>query len=948
MKGIFSKVLYVALTAVVATGLASTAYAAQVTKTELKCASSLGKAMTKVSKTAFKGIAKCRDADISGKSIGACPDAKTAGKITKAIAKAASSGEKSCGSTCSVSGTPCVSDSTCPPLGNTHELCKGGGKVFAQTALNYPGPFCESELGHAIDTGTDMGQCVGDLTSGVSDAMVSLVYGSIDNSASLDKDTSKCLGTIAKSAAKLMGTIAKGIVKCRGDILSEKLVGVPSDCTSIDTKLVDKTAKAVSKLESGIAKKCTDAQILSLDLCGSGVGATLNLADAQACITAAVKEITDSAEQASDRSYSSRSFVEAAYPPAASCGDNIVNQIRHDFLQIGEECDGSDDSACPGECMPPGDVFACTCGDIARSRTFTNGFTADLDSGWNGSSHNGGTSNNAGYMLRRINCDCDALTECTCTGTSVDSLCDVEGYQKPVCSYDPNGSENCDQKNTVNQNNINEDADCRVCDAFTSNVGSFCQNDGDCDSQCYDGLGAATGLCDRQSDCGAGETCRGQCDLTPYCVKIHNGDPLPISRGGSTPVCVRSEFRADVSGTSDLSNGSSESFVSLFSKVHIAGGGFGQGTQKPCPTCGGFCDSGARQYLPCEGSCSVTTATSCRFDTDCPGGESCTSATNDCGAGVTCNLGLVCSGGPNNGLACIASAATTFFGVTSNDCPPDTANNASGAGLEINFNPATTGSVAMAASLPCEAPGFENYDCPCPGDGGVPPEPNSCNYGCNAGAELGTGCSTATGGKGEATVCVGGSSPPLTACDDDGDCPGGTCSGNPTHCLGDAATDLLPCVDSSTCGSGSCEDACPSGRCVPLCSPGDTVVGGRDLAVEGECAAGPLTFLCDGKTFLPCAAADSGTQRGCEAGINGVLGDADDIPGAGICTEEPKACFQYPVAATGTPDGTNPSTVSAYCIGSTSSSAVNGSAGLGGPGRLRTDQNTQCNTTTIP
>ena len=71
-------------------------------------------------------------------------------------------------------------------------------------------------------------------------------------------------------------------------------------------------------------------------------------------------------------------------------------------------------------------------------------------------------------------------------------------------------------------------------------------------------------------------------------------------------------------------------------------------------------------------------------------------------------------------------------------------------------------------------------------------------------------------------------------------------------------------------------------------------------------------------------------------------------PVGGHCTVEPKACFQYPVTAIGTPDGTNPSAVSSYCIGSTSSSAVNGSAGLGGPGRLRTDQNNQCNYTSLP
>jgi len=36
------------------------------------------------------------------------------------------------------------------------------------------------------------------------------------------------------------------------------------------------------------------------------------------------------------------------------CGDNSVNQP-------GEECDGTDDAACPGLCLPPGDPNECTC-----------------------------------------------------------------------------------------------------------------------------------------------------------------------------------------------------------------------------------------------------------------------------------------------------------------------------------------------------------------------------------------------------------------------------------------------------------------------------------------------------------------------------------------------------------------------------------------------------------
>jgi cysteine-rich repeat protein len=36
------------------------------------------------------------------------------------------------------------------------------------------------------------------------------------------------------------------------------------------------------------------------------------------------------------------------------CGDDSVNQP-------GEECDGTDDGACPSECYPPGDPYECRC-----------------------------------------------------------------------------------------------------------------------------------------------------------------------------------------------------------------------------------------------------------------------------------------------------------------------------------------------------------------------------------------------------------------------------------------------------------------------------------------------------------------------------------------------------------------------------------------------------------
>ena len=79
----------------------------------------------------------------------------------------------------------------------------------------------------------------------------------------------------------------------------------------------------------------------------------------------------------------------------------------------------------------------------------------------------------------------------------------------------------------------------------------------------------------------------------------------------------------------------------------------------------------------------------------------------------------------------------------------------------------------------------------------------------------------------------------------------------------------------------------------------------------------------------------------CEAGIDGVLGNADDFPGAGICVPDARNCFVQPVSGeggdtlNGNGDPTNVNAVSTFCIGSTSNNAINSTAGLGGPGRLR-------------
>ena len=56
-------------------GVPHTVGAQLVSSIESKCASTMGKASAKTSKTVTKETAKCRDADISGKTIGICPNA---------------------------------------------------------------------------------------------------------------------------------------------------------------------------------------------------------------------------------------------------------------------------------------------------------------------------------------------------------------------------------------------------------------------------------------------------------------------------------------------------------------------------------------------------------------------------------------------------------------------------------------------------------------------------------------------------------------------------------------------------------------------------------------------------------------------------------------------------------------------------------------------------------
>ncbi len=950
--------------------LATSASAQLLTKIETKCAGKVGKSAAKLAATIAKATAKCKDADISGKTPGSCPDTKGLTKIGKIEGKVTKSAQKSCGSVCSVHpDIPCMADTTCPPLANgAAEKCTAGPlfQPFDMGNMGFPGAFCEAAIGGSITSPDDLADCVNSLTSDTAGTLLDAIYGTITSASSVSADAAKCLAALSKATQKLSSTIYKGVVKCRDSLNKGKTTGNPATCTRDDVKLAAKIGKMEEKLRDTATKKCTDADILALDLCGSGA-TPLTTTEAADCLIAAAAEITDSDTAAGLRTYSGRSLVEAAYPPARGvCGDGTVNQIPSAFALLGEECDGADDSACPGQCLPPGDLYECTCGDVKRVRYMADGITADLDNGWTGKSHEQGVADLSAHIYTLQNCDCSQLDPngVTCVGSSADSVCDiVSNFQLPTCSWEPHSGTKCDDRATNppslggTKDGSNKDEDCAICDSFSTNAGDYCLDNNDCNSQCYDANGVPSTACVSQDDCSSGAICRGRCDTSQTCLIMPNGAPLPISSGG-TAVCILSDYRVDVNGTMDIVSGQEARNEMLFSKVHL-----GVNNLLPCPVCGGFCNNTG---TVCEGTCSTTTATSCRFDSDCPSGETCTSSSPQCPVGDFCNLSLACRAGPNDGEACRIEAATRDFGTTSHDCVPDPGFNISGEGLEINYLPLTSETVSLPNVVPCTNVAFKLFDCPCPFDGGRATQPNDCAAACNAGAEAGTGCGTGDHQNGLFTSCAGGTNGGF-ACDEDADCPGSACSANPTHCVGtgDPALELNGCSTNGDCGAGTCQDACPSGRCVPLCSP---LVGDPD---DGICAAGPPVYHCNGahNEFIVCfvdqangtcdatcsvsgspcvlqSDCPSGETCGgtcdqarlCEAGNDGIIGTVDDHPGAGICVSDERDCFLENITATGGGPGTtptNPFSVAAFCIGATGNGAINSTAGLGGPGRIR-------------
>ena len=693
--------------------------------------------------------------------------------------------------------------------------------IFGLFNIGYPGK-CADPVPSDGFTLVDLQNCIATSHEESVDHLIDVEFGTTANMP-LPTNLRLCQAAVAKAGGKLTVAVLKAVQKCRNDINRGKITGIkPVDCATADPNTTHAVAQAEAKARASILAKCTLDDVNALDICEPPY---VILDDAIDCIIDAHRDAADTPDPTQS------DLIDFEYAEQPICGDGVRNTVD-------EECDRDDDDACPSQCGPYDGDFPCLCLGIPRQRVIEHA-NADLDNGWSGQNHDAGIVEGGGYVSDVYDCDPN-MGDYDCT---VGPSCSVAPH--PPCSNDAQcnffGLGNCRKTRTATGPHCRFDVQ-QAC-TNTTNVMQFCESDAAC-----------PGI--------------GNC-----CQKQFHGPPLPLSAGGVS-VCVVNVFTEDVTGTTNRLSGAGDVRVRQRAITHL-----GPVSNRPCPTCGGFCDA------PLGMGGSIGNRQACASDGDCPGSH--------------CITTRVCSYGPNADKACRPDppfgGPTEFFGTTSVDCPPLPGQNISSAGLDILFNPATTGTVTLAPSFECDVAPFMGERC--------------------------------VGGPNQGRACTGPGDCPSGSCNEQCFCPNvGPGSQQPNACG-------AACVSTGADDKNSCtSDAqCPTGFCHPAdcrVDPSDT-----DSVQEGRCTVGPTDGRCSATRYKPCSLSGPNPNLECRPPSDG--GSCPFCQAGETCTAKRRECFvNSGIVRAGSPGVPDRTSAAIFCIAATGSSSINSVAGLAGPGAL--------------
>jgi hypothetical protein len=642
---------------------------AVLSSTVIPCQEGLAKAGLKFVGKKLKDIQKCREKNM--KAPGSCDTNALNTSISDLVTKLAGDINKKC-----APPFPAAGLSNSPPSGiGFPGKCTQGA----------PGNFTSTDLVNCITESHENAIDGGNAVTAGADSLIDIEWGT--TTANSNSANQKCQQAIDKNGGKVFSAVLKAVQKCRNAINKGTLTGVtPANCATADSKTNATITKAQSKASAGITGKCLDGDITALDVCNPNA---TTAAGAAACIVSTHTLAADnSAVTASD-------MIDFEYATPAVCGDGAKNQLT-------EECDGSDDSACPGQCGAANGDFPCLCLNIPRERVIEHQ-NSDLDNGWDGSAHDAGTVEGGGYVVNLYDCDS--------SGNCGDHTCNVGAS----CTGAPH-----DACTTNAQCNFLAEGTCRT---DRTDVGPHCF------------LNVQT-VCTTNADCtGAGN----------FCVKTFHGPPLPLSAGGIS-VCVLNIFSENVVGTKDTATGQASVRVRQRSQTHLTSE---VGSNGPCPVCGGFCNGVTGDRHPCsvDADCSDVASHTCNHSAVCnfgPNADKACRANPPYGGGTTLfgNPSVDCPPPPPDnltgvGLDILFNPSTTqtvqFLPTVQCDDAAFTGKTCAGgtnAGATCVVNSQCPGSI-----------GGCSFQCYCPNGGAIHQKPNSCDAACVGGANDSTPCS---------------------------------------------------------------------------------------------------------------------------------------------------------------------------------------------------------------